>query len=273
MLYIMKNIIVIPVYKNKIDKYEMISLRRCCEVMKNHTICLVTYNKCDCTIYNEIASQFNVILLRENFSEDMFKGLAGYNRLLISKSFYKRFVHYDYMLICQLDAYVFRDELNKWCAKGYDYIGAPWFESYSSHEQGAKLWKVGNGGFSLRKIKTHIKVLSHIGPIFGMQHLWKLTNNRDIIHRCYFVFKSILGWHNTIDYFVNQYKDQEDLFWTQYVQTLGFKMKIPMVEDAIPFAFERSPEYLYVKNEYKLPFGAHAWQKYNFETFWSKFIN
>ena len=30
------------------------------------------------------------------------------------------------MLIYQLDAYVFKDELLNWANKGYDYIGAPW---------------------------------------------------------------------------------------------------------------------------------------------------
>jgi hypothetical protein len=39
-----------------------------------------------------------------------------------SKQFYERFVAYDYMLIYQLDAYVFKDELDDWSAKGYDLL-------------------------------------------------------------------------------------------------------------------------------------------------------
>jgi hypothetical protein len=69
------------------------------------------------------------------------------------------------MLIYQLDAWVFKDDLMKWCNKGYDYIGAPWFEDFGSYEKGKKLWRVGNGGFSLRKIKYFCKVLSWKWPV------------------------------------------------------------------------------------------------------------
>lgn len=45
---------------------------------------------------------------------------------MLSAEFYERFLAWDYILLCQTDAFVFRDELADWCARGYDYIGAPW---------------------------------------------------------------------------------------------------------------------------------------------------
>lgn len=267
------NIILIPVYKQKISDYEEKSLRQCFNVLRKHTICLVTYEELNCDIYISIAKEYNIKLLRENFSSSYFTNINGYNKILISKSFYVRYKKYNYMLIYQLDAYVFYDALDEWCAQGFDYIGAPWFENYQSYEDGAKLWKVGNGGFSLRNIRKSINILSRIMPVFGFKKLWELSCTRDLLHQCFYVLKSIFGWHNTMDYLVSQYVDQEDLFWTQYIPTLGIKMKIPTPKQAAAFSFERSPAYLYKLNNQELPFGCHAWKKYDYDNFWSKYIN
>jgi len=44
---------------------------------------------------------------------------------MMSPAFYDAFKAFDYILIYQLDAFVFRDELEYFCSLGYDYIGAP----------------------------------------------------------------------------------------------------------------------------------------------------
>lgn len=76
------------------------------------------------------------------------------------KAVYKAFAKYEYMLIAQLDAVCFRDDLDEWCGKDYDYVGAPWChlckhvcrtDQYRSEEK-----LVGNGGLSLRKIQTFL---------------------------------------------------------------------------------------------------------------------
>ena len=64
------------------------------------------------------------------------------------------------MLIYQLDACVFRDELKYWCEKKYDYIGAPIFWAYNSNKFSNKVAGIGNGGFSLRKISYCLKMLN-----------------------------------------------------------------------------------------------------------------
>ena len=47
-------------------------------------------------------------------------GIAGYNKMMFSEE------GYDYILICHNDAWIFRDELEEWCNKGYDCVAAPW---------------------------------------------------------------------------------------------------------------------------------------------------
>ncbi len=43
---------------------------------------------------------------------------------MMDNTFYKQFLNYEYILIYQLDAFVFKDELN-YCSQGIDYVGAP----------------------------------------------------------------------------------------------------------------------------------------------------
>ena len=268
----MMHIVVIPVYKQKLSKWDEISLRQCCKILSRHTLCLVTYSELDCSEYFKIAAEYRVTLQRENFDAHYFSGILGYNALMMSKDFYRRFANYDYMLIYQLDAYVFRDELDDWCAKGYDYIGAPWFFDCKSHESGAKLWKVGNGGFSLRKIDTHIKILTRKLPVLGLKELIHRTKSFPFAKRVGSVISHVLGWHNTMDYYVRTYTDFEDFFWCEKIPSLCLNYKIPTSTEAVPFSFELSPAYLYNVNGNKLPFGCHAWQKYDYETFWKDYI-
>jgi hypothetical protein len=47
---------------------------------------------------------------------------------------------------------------------------------------------------------------------------------------------------------------------------------IAPVNEAIKFSFEANPEFLFEKNNYQLPFGCHAWQRYD-PLFWEKYIN
>ena len=45
---------------------------------------------------------------------------------------YERYAAYEFMFTYELDAFVFKDELEKWCEQGWDYIGAPWFDGYNN---------------------------------------------------------------------------------------------------------------------------------------------
>lgn len=85
--------------------------------------------------------------------------------MLLDPKFYARFADYEFMLIYQTDAYVFRHELQTWCDKGFDYVGAPWTENSNEWFQdligkkgGSKIGSTifyptaGNGGFSLRSV-------------------------------------------------------------------------------------------------------------------------
>lgn len=92
----------------------------------------------------------------KRFGDEYFGSVAANTRLLLSEDFYRSFTDYEYILIYHLDALVFSDQLRAWCDTGLDYIGPPWLQCADS--PWVKEARVGNGGFSLRKIESFLKV-------------------------------------------------------------------------------------------------------------------
>ena len=84
---------------------------------------------------------------------------------MLNPNFYQRFRRFEYILIYQLDAFVFSDRLEEFCRLGYDYIGAPWpLGDGNKHNEelvveGNHFLTVGNGGFSLRRVQACIDAL------------------------------------------------------------------------------------------------------------------
>ncbi|CAG5071892.1 hypothetical protein DYBT9623_03868 [Dyadobacter sp. CECT 9623] len=238
--------IVVPVYRPDLTPNELISLKQCIQVLSNYPIIIVKPEKM------ELGSDFNAFpsIQQVSFPDDYFNGIDAYNRLLTSLTFYERFLSYQYILICQLDAYVFRDELAVWCKKGYDYIGAPSLHQPKYDALGPDSKKefadalsanrvVLNGGFSLRRVEAFIRYL-------------KIYN-----------------------FFYPQWKGNEDMLFSQEATRLipmKLFLKLPAWEEALQFAFEKSPAATYELTNHQLPFACHAWERYD-PAFWSGFIS
>lgn len=231
-----KCIVLIPVYKEKPSDDEALSIKQTYKVLGNtHDVMFMSPEGLDCSAYDKLIGQAVSVAY---FDKKYFTGIAGYNEIMLSQSFYSRFSEYEYMLICQPDAWVFSDQLDYWCNKNFDYIGAPWFEKHFTHEQGCKLWCSGNGGFSLRKISKMIEVTSDKAK-------------------------------ESVRNYANLY---EDGYFCYGLDATPWKLKRPSAKQAARFAFETSPSYLYKLNGNKLPFGCHAWRKYQYNDFWYKYI-
>ena len=186
-------------------------------------------------------------------------GIAGYNDMMMSKSFYQLFDDCEYILICQTDAWIFRDELEQWCDGGYDYIGAPWPKRrrYSMPIISQYLWlrrklfkrngrllrqdyfkKVGNGGLSLRRIDSFIKACD--------------TYAQRIEY-----FKSHTGT-----------RYNEDWFWA----LIPTEFHYPTFEKSLGFSFDVNPKTCYHLSKNSLPFGCHGWFKKRNIEFWAPII-
>lgn len=265
----MKNIIVIPVYKPLPDETDIMSLRQCVDVLGKHKMCLVCPQELDVTVYTE---QMNHAVRIERFEEKYFQNIQGYSDLMKGRFFYERFKSYRYMLIYQLDAWVFEDQFDYWCRKGYDYIGAPWFQDWGDHESGYELFRVGNGGFSLRKVSKFLKITDSSQKLYSLWQLLK-THRKELggIYKCWREYCSI---SNKLGVFMMQKNNRpEDLFFCCDLMGTNLELSTPDCQEASLFSIEVSPQYVFNEiNKGKLPFGCHAWRRYQYEFFWSKFI-
>jgi hypothetical protein len=248
--------VVIPLYSAQLSERELKSLSQAYRVLRAHPLIIVKPESLD---ISDILHTFPGISSC-SFADAFFKGIEGYNRLMLSAPFYERFLESEYILIYQLDAYVFRDELSEWCAREYDYIGAPWLEKpvyrlppvscymrwlHQRKIRRGKLSKqslynkIGNGGFSLRRTASHYRV----------------TQNREETIACFLAQKH--------SHFFN-----EDVFWATQVP----EFRYPDVREALRFSFDKYPAYCYRLNEKRLPFGCHAWYKRKMKHFWRPII-
>ena len=229
-------IVVIPIYKSIPDSFETISFKQCINILHKHTICILTHAELDINFYISELVNKGVNYIIEFFHSDYFTSTTGYNRLLLSLAFYQRFKKYDYMLIYQLDAYVFRDELDYWCDKGSDYIGAPLssdvlliINNKSKNDFGEilDLRILFNGGFSIRKVESFINIV---------------TKHNDVIEG-YLQY----GWN------------EDTVFSILFSQKVAFCL--PSYGEALKFSFECYPREMYKINNNQMPFGCHAWYK------------
>lgn len=273
-------VVVIPVYKDfkDWDQSEIQSFNRCVAILNQHPIYLMGPKKLNWSalklaLHHKLHVQFSI----ESFDDAYFTDIAGYNKLLKSSFFYRRFKKYSHLLIYQLDAYVFNDELISWCEKGFDYIGAPWFDGYLDNSA-TNFAGVGNGGFSLRNIHTVLNILPKVEFIHKCLHFLDrndsyLINNwlRRFIK--YSLLRRLLGVKELSSFMKLNYTLtlNEDGFWGIFVPSVFKKYKVATFEEALRFSFEVNPRFLFRKNNNKLPFGCHAWLKYD-EQFWKEHI-
>jgi hypothetical protein len=230
--------VVIPIYKSSLTSDEEISLHRCRDTLGKYKSIIIAPDNLDLTEISHDLGAMDVC----RFDPEHFRSVQAYDRMMLSKNFYRRFLDYEYILIHQLDAFIFSDSLDEWCLKGYDYVGAPWIDLPKIDLIAAsctrlrrlfperrKKWNcaVGNGGLSLRKVRSFLRFLS--------------------------------VWENK----ANTWPYYEDTFWAFFATDYPPFFRVPKFEEALKFAFEFSPAKCYELNNRQLPFGCHAWEKYD----------
>ena len=178
------------------------------------------------------------------------------------------------MLIYQLDAFIFKDEVNFWYEKNFDYIGAPWFDGWDNPSIENKIIGVGNGGFSLRKIESAIKILKRV---FILKLFTKISKKlpflKSILFSNFCIKKLRIKAGVDLDYLLKTYCNiNEDYFWGQIAPSYFDDYVVSDIQSAIEFSFEVNPSFLFKQNGEKLPLGCHAWMKYEPE-FWRNYIS
>lgn len=251
--------IVVPIYRDYLEPFEVISLNQLSKQLGQYPITIIHPHKVNPSFLKDHGFQFQTM----SFADEFFNGIYGYNKLMLSLDFYKSFDKYEFILIHQTDVYVFKDDLIKWCNKNFDYVGSPWIAREQTNIQNFifllnnfirkklnkkiknrdHLFKVGNGGFSLRKVDKFIDIC---------------RNESDYIQN------NIV---RTPSDFI-----PEDIFWSLYAYNLDNSFLIPDYKTALEFGFDRRPHIAYKLNNNKLPFGVHGLNKKNKILFYQKLM-
>ncbi len=256
--------IVIPVYRDRLLPEEKLSLRHLERFLDNYDRYFIAPAS-----LRPRRSGFEV----KSFPDVYFKSVESYSRLLLSPFFYRSFSRYRFILIYQLDSLVFADNLIEWCETSFDYVGAPWLADPAAPEKG--LSRVGNGGFSLRRVASCLRALESARyvdePIPWLRDLLHADLPDLAPHRLLKRIRVLREVRRGARWYAGHYSLNEDHFWSDRAPIFYPGFRIAPVETALEFAFERAPRYCFARNGGRLPFGCHAWARWD-RAFWEPYL-
>lgn len=265
--------IIVPIYQLNLSVDEEIALVQLRKKLNNYPICFISPESLD--ISNVIKPGESI----QRFPDHYFKGLEGYNTLLKSSVFYNSFLGHEYILIVQLDCLILGDDLEEWLQVGWDYIAAPWFKGFAGdHAPG--LWRVGNGGLSLRKVESFLRVLKQTitaGAIYPRWGHYSWTPPFEFLEADLYRKISALNALNpfsrqhSVEDELKRFPYNEDVFWGIEARKFDQSFKVADVSEGLNFAFEVSPRWCFKKTGRRLPFGCHAWARYD-RDFWEEVL-
>lgn len=266
------NIILIPIYKESLKDSEVVSLKQALKVFQKQEIIFFGPETLDCEIYRELCQKgYSRDFTFHKFPDEFFSDLLAYNKLMLSPSFYQEFAEHDFMLLYQLDSYVFEDQLDMWADKGFDYIGAPWFKGFNTSTPNSAMFSfAGNGGFSLRNISKTKQLLESMTKKVDHWYFWST-----FVHVGYrYKLKQLKHWFSyatkSAMNLVEELEIYEDIVMARLGPVWNKNYKVALPTDAMKFSFDMHPQVLYKLNGSQLPFGCHAWDKSN--EFWKDYI-
>lgn len=259
-----KNVaIVVPMYKTSLNEDETISMLHLHRFLGDYDRYFMSPKGLKFK-FEGFFSGFGVKYFKKKF----FKGVINYSELMLREEFYQAFSEYEYILIYQTDVVVFSDQLKEWCQKGYDYVGAPWFKDTLGH--GYEFPDAcGNGGFSLRNVEKSIKAIRMLKkPWLHTLYRLLLCVPNKIFRYKPFIFHVIKEWTESAPH---RTQLLEDRYWSFEVPKYLPDFKIPSPDEGLKFSMEVGPEYCFKRNNNQLPFGSHAWAKYD-RKFWEPYL-
>lgn len=220
----------------------------------------------------ELGDDFEVIRM-----DDRFFGSAQAHALMqLSPEFYEQFLDYEFVLIYHLDALVFSDEIESWCDRNYDFIGAPWFKTDETP------WvdepKVGNTGFALMRVRQFLRVLYSRKRMYGVRDELRRSRQRSggKLEAVHFLkaLRRVFFYRNNIQTHIKSILMQgmaSDIFWSNNAERYLPSFRTASAAAALSFAFEVDPETCFQKTKGKMPFGCHAWERYD-RKFWEPYL-
>jgi hypothetical protein len=229
--------VVVPLYRERLPLDEAYSLARSLPLVMHRPIYFIAPASLELSWYS---TQWPTALVRR-YPDEYFASIRGYNLLMLSPEFYQSFAQHEFLLVLQTDAILLSDELDHWAGLPYDYVGAPWpqgveidvkTDQFTGDLHQRVRAKVGNGGFSLRRIRKCIALLQEFPQAL---EVFRRTGS------------------------------SEDLFFA-IMGMLSVNFILPGEMTAALFSLELTPA-RYHAIQGRLPMGVHAWKKHDPE-FW-----
>lgn len=256
-------VVIVPVHRRYPTPDEQFSIKRCGQVLGSHSIWIVHPEGLSLTCYQELIPSARTLTVPAPWMAS----IRAYNQMMINPVFYSNLTGFTHVLIHEPDALVFSDKLLYWCNQPFDYIGAPWFEGFSVADAGAPIVGVGNSGFSLISLPAISRLFSgrrrwisrsEIASEFGRK-LLRLPNHYPVS----LLFRS-LGKAGLMREAHRVVAENCDLFLArQFARSRLEGFALAGVEDALLFAWEVNPVQCYQLCNGRLPFGVHAWARYD----------
>lgn len=244
---------------------QIFSIRTCLSVLVDYPVFYLTKKSVPLEPLIPYRDRIKVLQV----DDDRMANIENYSKFLMSPEFYILFAQYEFILVHQLDVVVFEDRLIEWCDKGYDYVGPPMFQG---EEPQPVLWQSGNGGFSLRKTSSFLKLLSSRKVFPRFEHYRELRAELGLVFLL--VLRVMLQFNGTwlAQFFpgffrwlftTNSKNVHEDVYFAFFAVFFVEAWRMPSPAESAGFGFDRCPKTVYAINGNKIPFGCHAWEKYD----------
>lgn len=248
--------VVIPIYRAQLRPFEQAALRNNLEKLRGLPVVFVKPSNVDLSPVSTLYPDVEVLSVSDNWLGTR-RGIQGYNEMMLSEAFYALFADYEYIFICHIDAWLFSNEVEEWCRRGYDLVAAPWPT---------------RPRYTRFPLKQYLKLKLLLKPhhrILHCQMFGRIGNGGLCLRRVQVFREACVKFHNDIAYYNNHQDDlhNEDLFWA-----LVPNLHVPTVEEALQFSFDLKPALCYTLNDQTLPMACHGFNKPNRVAFWRQFI-
>jgi hypothetical protein len=255
-------VVVIPVHLARPSRFETVSLRQCGKILANRDIVILAPENVDLAAYQELLPRAVGLRVEPHWMASV----QAYNKMMISPLVFNALDGYTHMILHEPDAIVIRDEIDHWCNQPFDYIGAPWFEGWTNPAPDAPVIGVGNSGFSFHRLSTSRRITASRRRWYPWTTVAKdliqgLRGKRGRLKRGLIGLGSgglLSGAHKL-------YEKNCDVFWSFTVPKIATTFRIPPPDIAVRFAWEALPSRCMEMCRGILPFGIHAWAKYDFD--------
>ncbi|MDO4524050.1 MAG: DUF5672 family protein [Bacteroidales bacterium] len=251
--------IVVPIYKLPLSPDDRICLNQLFKVMTGYDIFAIHPENLDIT---DVCEEYP-LLIKHPMESSHFNSLRSYNKLVLSSTFYDAFSNYKYILINQLDTYIFKDELCKWANTELDYVGAPFVPDKNKYWSPLRrLWC---------KLNFYLRRYEGTNPHHSQ---WYQVGNGGLCLRNVSKFQNITKKYK--QQIENDLSDEKDFYpedlWLSFELKDDDRLKTPDWKTALLFSIECSPQKCMDIIGNKLPFGTHAWTLDKHRPFWEKYI-